>query len=316
MQLGHALDVVHAELLPEDKARIIEEYKKEGPTVMIGDGINDAPALATADIGISMGISGSALAMETGHMILMSNNIQKIPLAIKLARRTLRKLIENVIISITTKGAILALAFAGYPLIWASVLTDVGTCLVVIFNSMLLLQETPKLQGGHSRSRYGTFSMPSLYGKGKSINPVDGQGGYNGDYGEYEAIKCNDGCCEKLIHEVESPSGKDCSNCTEASCKDKNFANIAQSSSSSSSVCCLQKCEAQSQSKKCGTTQAATINNACGCSTVGLLESIVNNASKISDNREIRGCCKQFAEQCCGKPEQYTTNRLSEIVIE
>ncbi|KAK4564921.1 hypothetical protein RGQ29_006818 [Quercus rubra] len=298
-QLGHALDVVHAELLPEEKARIIEEYKKEGLTVMIGDGINDAPALAAADIGISMGISGSALAMETGHVILMSNNIQKIPLAIKLARRTLRKLIENVILSITTKGAILALAFAGYPLIWASVLTDVGTCLVVIFNSMLLLQETPKLQGGHSRSRYGTFSMPSLYGKGKSINPVDGQGGYNGDYGDYEAIKCNDGCCEKLIHEVESPSGKGCSNCTEASCKDKNFANIAQSSSSSS-VCCLQKCEAQSQSKKCGTTQAATINNACGCSTVGLLESVVNNASKISGNRERRGCCKQFAEQCCG----------------
>ena len=88
MQLGHALDVVHAELLPEDKARVIEEYKKEGPTVMIGDGINDAPALAAADIGISMGISGSALAMETGHMILMSNNIQKIPSAIKLARRT------------------------------------------------------------------------------------------------------------------------------------------------------------------------------------------------------------------------------------
>ncbi|KAK7823733.1 putative cadmium/zinc-transporting atpase hma4 [Quercus suber] len=203
MTLGHALDVVHAELLPEDKARIIEEYKKEGPTAMIGDGINDAPALATADIGISMGISGSALAMETGHMILMSNNIQKIPLAIKLARRTLRKLIENVIISITTKGAILALAFAAQS-----------------------------------------------------------------------------------------------------------------SSSSSSSVCCLQKCEAQSQSKKCGTTQAATINNACGSSTAGLLESLVNNASKGSDKREIRGCCKQFAGQCCGKPEQYTTNRLSEIVIE
>ncbi|KAM3741745.1 hypothetical protein ACB098_07G020200 [Castanea mollissima] len=316
-QLGHALDVVHAELLPEDKARIIEEYKKEGPTVMIGDGINDAPALATADIGISMGISGSALAMETGNVILMSNNIQKIPLAIKLARRTLRKLIENVIVSITTKGAILALAFAGYPLIWASVVADVGTCLVVIFNSMLLLQDTPKLQGGHSRSRYGTFSMPSLFGKGKSINPVDGQGGYNGDYGDYEAIKCNDGCCEKLIHEVEPPSGKGCSNCTEASCKDKKFANIAQtSSSSSSSVCCLQKCEAQSQIKKRGTAQGATINNACGSSTAGLLEPIVNNASKISDNREIRGCCKQFGEQCCGKPEQYTTNRLSEIVIE
>jgi Cd2+/Zn2+-exporting ATPase len=292
MQLGHALDVVHSELLPEDKARIIEDYKKEGPTAMIGDGINDAPALATADIGISMGISGSALAMETGHVILMSNNIQNIPIAIQLARRTFRKLVENVIISITTKGAILALAFAGYPLIWAAVLTDVGTCLIVILNSMLLLQETPKQKGGFSRSRYGTFSMTS-YVKDKSINPE-------------EEKQCNDGCCKKVIHDVESPrvnnlrgtgplslsfigesqitnlvgkqagdnnkvcsdgccdkvthsagieldndtceinmikhmepcnnvasSGQGCSNCTQVSCKDKNFANIAESSSSS-----------------------------------------------------------------------------------
>ena len=64
MQLGHTLEVVHAELLPEDKARIIKDFKEEGPTAMIGDGVNDAPALATADIGISMGIAGSALATE------------------------------------------------------------------------------------------------------------------------------------------------------------------------------------------------------------------------------------------------------------
>ncbi|XWS52257.1 hypothetical protein CRYUN_Cryun11dG0052500 [Craigia yunnanensis] len=146
-QLGNLLDVVHAELLPEDKARIIEEFKKEVPTAMIGDGINDAPALATADIGISMGISGSALATETGHVILMSNDIRKIPKAIQLARKAHRKVIENVILSISTKAAILALAFAGHPLVWAAVLADVGTCLLVICNSMLLLQGTHK-QGG------------------------------------------------------------------------------------------------------------------------------------------------------------------------
>ncbi|TYH57628.1 hypothetical protein ES332_D08G102600v1 [Gossypium tomentosum] len=139
-QLGNRLDVVHAELLPEDKARIIKEFKKEGATAMIGDGVNDAPALATADIGISMGISGSALATETGHVVLMSNDIRKIPKAIKLAKKAHRKVIENVILSISTKTAILALAFAGHPLVWAAVLADVGTCLLVICNSMLLLR--------------------------------------------------------------------------------------------------------------------------------------------------------------------------------
>ncbi|KAL0308311.1 UNVERIFIED_CONTAM: Cadmium/zinc-transporting ATPase HMA2 [Sesamum radiatum] len=140
VQLGGALEVVHAELLPEDKERIIKELQKEGPTAMIGDGVNDAPALATADIGISMGVSGSALATETGDIVLMSNDIQRIPKALRIAKKVRRKIIENVIIAISTKAAILGLAIAGHPLVWAAVLTDVGTCLLVIFNSMLLLQ--------------------------------------------------------------------------------------------------------------------------------------------------------------------------------
>uniref|UniRef100_A0A7N0TGP8 HMA domain-containing protein n=2 Tax=Kalanchoe fedtschenkoi TaxID=63787 RepID=A0A7N0TGP8_KALFE len=151
-QLGNALEQVHAELLPEDKARIIGEQKSAGPVAMIGDGINDAPALATADIGISMGISGSALATETGNVILMSNDIRKVPEAIKLARRAQSKVVQNVLVSIVTKGAILALAVAGHPLVWAAVLADVGTCLVVILNSMLLLRGT----GHHHRHNHGS----------------------------------------------------------------------------------------------------------------------------------------------------------------
>nr|GEW02185.1 putative inactive cadmium/zinc-transporting ATPase HMA3 [Tanacetum cinerariifolium] len=139
-QLGGAFDVVHAELLPQDKAKIIKEIQKESKTAMVGDGLNDAPALATADIGISMGVSGSALANETGHVILMSNDIRKIPVAVRLARKTRRKIFENIFIAFVTKAAVIALAIAGHPLVWAAVLADVGTCLLVIFNSMLLLQ--------------------------------------------------------------------------------------------------------------------------------------------------------------------------------
>ncbi|KAI3981185.1 hypothetical protein MKX01_016320 [Papaver californicum] len=136
-QLGKAIEFVHADLLPEEKVNFIKELKKQGPTAMIGDEVNDAPASATADIGISMGIAGSALATETSHITLI---------------RTRRKIIENVSLSIVTKGAILALAVAGHPLLWAAVLADVGTCLLVIFNSMLLLRGTPVTHPRHSHS--------------------------------------------------------------------------------------------------------------------------------------------------------------------
>ncbi|KAI3496273.1 hypothetical protein L1887_38630 [Cichorium endivia] len=151
-QVMGALDIIHAGLLPQDKAKIIKEIQNESPVAMVGDGINDAPALATADIGISMGVSGSALANETGHVILMSNDIRKIPVAVRLARRTRRKIFENIFIAMVTKAAVIALAIAGHPLVWAAVLADMGTCLLVIFNSMLLLRgTTSKTMKNHIR---------------------------------------------------------------------------------------------------------------------------------------------------------------------
>ncbi|KAM1708830.1 hypothetical protein TB2_001707 [Malus domestica] len=184
-QLKQALEVVQAELLPEDKARIIREFKMEGNTAMVGDGINDAPALATADIGISMGISGSALAQETGNIILLSNDIRKLPKAVQLARRANRKVIENVALSITAKASILALGFAGHPLVWAAVLADAGTCLLVIFNSMLLLQGTNK-HGGKTSAPHG------------HKHGSHGHGHKHGSHGHSHSHK-NQHCCSDSI---------------------------------------------------------------------------------------------------------------------
>ncbi|CAL5184500.1 unnamed protein product [Lathyrus oleraceus] len=198
-QLNNAIDIVHAELLPHDKAKIIENLKKEGPTAMIGDGINDAPALATADIGISMGISGSALANETSNAILMSNDIRKVPEAIRLARKTTRKLIENVVISVGFKCGILALAIAGYPLVWLAVLTDVGTCLLVILNSMLLLQENHKYEERESvRSKYGKF----LEDKTKPL--LKKQSSIDEEKGLISGEECGKECCISVTHHVET----------------------------------------------------------------------------------------------------------------
>jgi Cd2+/Zn2+-exporting ATPase len=205
-QLNNAIDIVHAELLPHEKAQIIENFKKEGPIAMIGDGINDAPALATADIGISMGISGTALANETSNAILMSNDIRKVPEAIRLARKTTRKLIENVVISVGFKCAILALAIAGYPLVWLAVLTDVGTCLLVILNSMLILQQNHQYdERESSKSKYGDFlrdkTKPLL---NKQSNVVDEEKGL------ISSEECGKGCCKNVTHHVETTtSSKD-----------------------------------------------------------------------------------------------------------
>jgi Zn2+/Cd2+-exporting ATPase len=141
-QLGGGLDELHSELLPEGKVRLIRDLKAAtGPTLMVGDGMNDAPALAAADVGVSMGLSGSAAAMETSHATLMSSDILRVPAAVRLGRRTRRAVAVNVVGSVAAKAAVLALAVAWRPVLWAAVLADVGTCLLVVLHSMTLLGE-------------------------------------------------------------------------------------------------------------------------------------------------------------------------------
>ncbi|XP_041021395.1 putative inactive cadmium/zinc-transporting ATPase HMA3 [Juglans microcarpa x Juglans regia] len=205
-QLDHPLEIVHAELLPEDKARIIRELKEGGPTAMIGDGVNDAPALATADIGISMGISGSALATETGQVILMSNDTRKIPEAIQLARQAHRKVIVNIFLSIATKSAILALAFAGHPLVWAAVLADVGTCLLVILNSMLLLRGTQKPRSGTSSKCYRAQHTHKHGGNASNDN--------SSHHHDHHQQDTNNHCCTdtkaKMVSQAQNLPSKMC----------------------------------------------------------------------------------------------------------
>ncbi|KAJ0251721.1 putative inactive cadmium/zinc-transporting ATPase HMA3 [Hirschfeldia incana] len=190
-QLGNALDIVHTELLPQDKARIIDDFKSQGPTMMVGDGLNDAPALAKADIGISMGISGSALATETGDIILMSNDLRKIPKGMRLARRSHKKVIENVVLSVSIKGAIMVLGFAGYPMIWAAVLADAGTCLLVILNSMMLLRDEREAVSACYRA--SSSSTPSLVKLEEDLEV-----GLLQNSEETSKKSCCSGCCSGL----------------------------------------------------------------------------------------------------------------------
>lgn len=159
LQLGE-IDVF-AELLPEDKVRIVQELKEHGVLAMVGDGINDAPALAAADVGIAMGVAGSAVAMETADVALMTNDLRKLAAAVRLGLNCRWKIGQNISFSFVTKLLIIGLAAGGYASLWAAVVADVGTCLAVIFNSMRILKKSKHHAGQGNILSYftATFSM-------------------------------------------------------------------------------------------------------------------------------------------------------------
>jgi Cd2+/Zn2+-exporting ATPase len=134
-QIG--VDDIRANLLPEDKVAAVEALREQYKSVaMIGDGINDTPALAAANVSVAMGGAGSAQALETANIALMADGLKQLPDAVRLARFARRLIVENVAISFGVKALFLVLAFFGGTSLWMAVLADMGISLLVTLNGM------------------------------------------------------------------------------------------------------------------------------------------------------------------------------------
>lgn len=137
-QIG-GIDEVRANLLPEHKQGAIRQLQTQGTVAMVGDGINDAPALAQADIGIAMG-GGTVQAMETADVVLMQANLQAITTTLRISRLTRAVVKQNITLSLGLKLAVMGLTMAGFASLWLAVLADVGATLVVTLNGMRMLR--------------------------------------------------------------------------------------------------------------------------------------------------------------------------------
>ena len=141
------IDDVHSDLLPADKVSEVEKLiaeagKASGKLGFVGDGINDAPVLMRADVGFAMGALGSDAAIEAADIVLMDDDIRKIPKVIRIARKTMRIVKSNVVFAIAVKLLILALSVFGLASMWAAVFGDVGVAILCILNSMRTLHES------------------------------------------------------------------------------------------------------------------------------------------------------------------------------
>ena len=136
------IDRCHSNLLPEDKVTVVKELKeqKDGCVVFVGDGINDAPVLVNADIGIAMGVLGSNAAIEAADIVLMDDDLQRIPIAIEIARKTMKIVKQNIWFVLLVKFIVLILGALGFAPLWLAIFADVGVAVLAILNAMRALK--------------------------------------------------------------------------------------------------------------------------------------------------------------------------------
>ena len=138
------IDEYHAELLPQEKVTYVENLKKEkseqGKLVFLGDGINDAPVLALSDIGIAMGGLGSDAAIEAADVVIMTDEPSKVARIIKLSKKTMRIVKENIVFAIAVKIGVLILSAFGLTNMWVAVFADVGVSILAVFNALRILK--------------------------------------------------------------------------------------------------------------------------------------------------------------------------------
>lgn len=228
-QVGLAEDSIKSKLLPEQKLDLVRDLSgiqqryrsiignpcsSRRLTMMCGDGVNDAPALAAADVGVAMG-AGAALAMETADVTLLDSDLNKLAYSIQMGRRVINKIKQNIVFSIAVKLIVLIFALVGRTSLWAAIASDVGAMILVTLNSMLLLpgnSQKSNLNGpGTKDIESGKLETEDFahildYAPGRPATALALASRSAGNDSTAAKDTCNKGCCGGKVKEVDSHS--------------------------------------------------------------------------------------------------------------